>query len=207
MVPHPSAGRSRRPRTREYRPVPIPSKKAPGNPPVLQALLAAMDTPLVTSPVATTVKLETRQDMDRDATSAQATSIQVFVTGGGKTKTVQVGMDGEERVAETVARDTCMGNMMLVYAGRPVKADATVQDLGLQHGSTLTTQPFSALCGGAGYYLPMHSRAGAVDGELRLQQRRSAAQRPAPASYPHSSRQAPCTQYVSALKLRWWFVR
>ena len=121
-----------------------------------------MDAPLVSSPALTTVKLEPGQDMSRAGTSPNPAPVQVFVTGGGKTKTVQVGMDSKESVAETVARETCMDNL-LSYAGRPVKADDTVQDLGLQQGSTLTTQPFSALCGGAGYYLPMHRHANAVE--------------------------------------------
>ena len=123
-----------------------------------------MDTALM-APCATTVKLESG-DMSRDATSPEPAAVQVFVTGNGKTQPVQVGATNEEHVAEAIARQTGGGTQMdsiLMYAGRPVKADATVQDLGLQQGSTLTTQPFSALCGGAGYYLPMHSQAGAVE--------------------------------------------
>lgn len=121
-----------------------------------------MDAPLVASPVPTTVKLEPGQDMNRENTSPEPAAVQIFVTGGGKTKTVQVSMAGTESVAKTVAQATCMESM-LMYAGRPIKVDETVQDLGLQQGSTLTTQPFSALCGGAGYYLPMHSHANAAE--------------------------------------------
>ena len=107
---------------------------------------------------ATPVTLTAGQDMDRDATSssAPAASVQVFVTGNnGKTQAVQV--DANQDVAEAVAHQTgvnCVDNF-LTFGGRPVK-DATYQDLGLQQGSTLRAQPVGVMCGGVGFYVPLH---------------------------------------------------
>lgn len=106
----------------------------------------------------TAVTLTAGQDMDREATSPSAlAAVQVFVTGNnGKTQAVQV--DANQDVAEAVARQigvNCV-DTLLTFGGRPVKPDATYQDLGLQQGSTLRAQPVGVVCGGVGFYVPLH---------------------------------------------------
>ena len=96
-------------------------------------------------------------DMDRDTGSIYANDSaavlkrQVFVLSGDKTYTIQVEADQTnilgEIVDQTEAWTSCL-QPALFFGGRPVRHDATPNDMNLQPGSTLTIMPEAPLRGG-----------------------------------------------------------